>query len=50
MAAARAAFDEGPWPRMGGAKRGRILNKLADLIEANADELAAIESLVSALE
>ncbi|GAB4814563.1 hypothetical protein N2152v2_001609 [Parachlorella kessleri] len=45
VAAARAAFDEGPWPRMGGAKRGRILNKLADLIEANADELAAIESL-----
>ncbi|KAG7675100.1 hypothetical protein Ndes2526A_g07854 [Nannochloris sp. 'desiccata'] len=43
--AARKAFDEGPWPKMGGAARGRILLKLADLIDANADELAALEAL-----
>ena len=43
--AARKAFDAGPWPRMGGAARGRILLKFADLIDANADELAALESL-----
>lgn len=46
MAAARKAFDEGPWPRMSGKARSRILNKLADLIEEHADELAALESLV----
>lgn len=45
VAAAREAFDNGPWPRMSGKQRGQILAKLADLIEANADELAAIETL-----
>jgi acyl-CoA reductase-like NAD-dependent aldehyde dehydrogenase len=43
--AARAAFDEGPWPRTPAAERARLLAKLADLIEANADELAELESL-----
>src|SRR5262245_14811669 len=33
VAAARKAFDEGPWRRMTGAQRGRILWKLADLVE-----------------
>lgn len=45
VAAARAAFDEGAWPRMSGKQRGRVLSKLADLIEANLEELAALESL-----
>lgn len=85
VAAAREAFDNGPWPRMGGKQRGQartpvlrqrnpraphpagqpapaapplsppppllppphvqIMLKLAELIEANADELAAIETL-----
>lgn len=27
------AFDEGPWPRMTGEQRGRVLYRLADLIE-----------------
>lgn len=45
VAAARKAFDEGPWPRMLPAERQRILQKLGDLIEANGDELAWIESL-----
>jgi acyl-CoA reductase-like NAD-dependent aldehyde dehydrogenase len=43
--AARSAFDEGPWPRMTGAERGAILWKLADLLQANAQELAELESL-----
>lgn len=33
------------WSRMAAADRGRILLRLADLIEANADELARLESL-----
>ncbi len=43
--AARAAFEMGPWKRMSGEERGRLLWKLADLIEAHADELAEIETL-----
>ncbi len=43
--AARKAFEEGPWPRTSAAERGRLLHKLADLIEANKEELAALESL-----
>jgi aldehyde dehydrogenase (NAD+) len=43
--AARKAFESGPWPKMNAAERGRLLNKLADAIEANIDELAALESL-----
>src|SRR5438093_9579059 len=39
--AARKAFEEGPWPRMTAAKRGKLLNRLADLIEDNQEELAA---------
>jgi aldehyde dehydrogenase (NAD+) len=43
--AARKAFESGPWPKMNASDRGRLLNKLADAIEANVDELAALESL-----
>src|SRR5947209_11829613 len=43
--AARTAFDHGPWRRMAAAERGRLLNKLADLIEKHADELARLEAL-----
>jgi aldehyde dehydrogenase (NAD+) len=42
--AARAAF-EGPFRKMRASERGRLLYRLADLIEANADELARIETL-----
>ncbi len=45
VAAARRAFESGPWPKMAAAERGRILNRLADLIEENKEELAALESL-----
>ncbi len=41
---ARRAFDEGPWPRMGFAERGRLLNRLADLLEEHTDELASADS------
>ena len=43
--AARKAFEEGPWPRMNASERGRLLNKLADAIEENKEELAKLESL-----
>src|SRR5438552_6828462 len=43
--AARKAFEEGPWPKMSGAERGVLLNKLADAIEKNKEELAALEVL-----
>src|SRR5580692_755106 len=43
--AARQAFDHGPWRKTLASERGRLLHRLADLIEKNADELARIESL-----
>ena len=43
--AARRAFDEGPWPRMSPSERGRLLWKLADLVEQHTDEFAEIESV-----
>ncbi len=43
--AARAAFEMGPWKQMSGEARGRLLWKLADLIEENADQLAELETL-----
>jgi aldehyde dehydrogenase (NAD+) len=45
VTAARRAFESGPWSKMSAAERGRLLNKLADLIEDNLDELAALETL-----
>ena len=45
VAAARKAFEDGPWSRMAAAERGRLLYKLADLVEAHREELAALESL-----
>jgi len=45
--AARRALESGPWSRMDAADRGRLIYKLADLFEARAKELAALESLNS---
>src|ERR1700677_4441996 len=45
VAAARKAFDRGPWPRMSPSARGRILWKIGDLILENLEELAQLESL-----
>jgi aldehyde dehydrogenase (NAD+) len=43
--AARRALGEGPWPTAPAAERARLMYRLADLVEANADELAELESL-----
>ena len=43
--AARRAFDVGPWPRMSGAERSRLMLRTAELILANVEEIALIESL-----
>ncbi len=43
--AAREAFDSGPWPAMTPSDRGKIVWRIADLLEENLDELANLESL-----
>jgi aldehyde dehydrogenase (NAD+) len=43
--AARQALESGPWKKMDAADRGRLMFKLADMVEKNAEELAALESL-----
>jgi acyl-CoA reductase-like NAD-dependent aldehyde dehydrogenase len=43
--AARAAFEHSSWSEISGEERGRLLWKLADLIEENAAELAELETL-----
>src|SRR5438105_7285830 len=43
--AARRAFDDGKWARMNPTERQRLLLRIADLIEANGDELAQLETL-----
>jgi phenylacetaldehyde dehydrogenase len=43
--AARAAFESGPWPSMPPVERGRLIWKLADAVEAAADEIAYVLSL-----
>jgi aldehyde dehydrogenase (NAD+) len=43
--AARKAFDTGPWRKMDARDRGRLLYKLADLMESHIDDLAALETL-----
>jgi aldehyde dehydrogenase (NAD+) len=45
VAAARKAFDEGPWPRLGAHERGRIVWRLGELIQQHLDEMARLESL-----
>jgi betaine-aldehyde dehydrogenase len=43
--AARSAFDSGEWPSTPAAERGRLIEKLADKVEENREELARLESL-----
>src|ERR1700675_2805847 len=43
--AARKAFDNGPWRRMTASERGRLIWKLADLLEQHTEEFGYIESL-----
>jgi betaine-aldehyde dehydrogenase len=45
--AARAAFDDGRWSRLSGKARAAVLYRVADLIEANVERLALIETLES---
>ncbi|KUM87184.1 MULTISPECIES: aldehyde dehydrogenase [Streptomyces] len=45
VAAARRAFDSGPWPRLAPAERGRMLLRVADLLEERREELALTVSL-----
>ena len=45
VVAARKAFESGPWSKLSAADRGRLLYKLADLIESHKDELASLETL-----
>ena len=45
VAAARRAFDDGPWPRMKPAERARLLWRVADLVDEHGDELAMLETL-----
>ncbi len=43
--AARRAFDDGPWRKMTPSQRGRLISKLADLLEQHSEEFAQLESL-----
>lgn len=43
--AARQAFENGPWRKMSASERGRLIYKLADLMEAHQEELAQLETL-----
>ncbi len=45
IAAARRAFDDGPWGGTSAAERAALLFKLADAIDANRDELMRIDTL-----
>ena len=42
---ARTAFEKGPWRTMTPSERGKLIWKLADLIEGKTEELAQLESL-----
>src|SRR5690242_14937472 len=44
VAAARKAFDEGPWARWPAGRRGKVMLKIAALINERTKELATLES------
>jgi betaine-aldehyde dehydrogenase len=44
IAAARHAFDHGPWPRLSGHERARVLLRLAELVRQNKELLARLEA------
>jgi phenylacetaldehyde dehydrogenase len=43
--AARRAFDDGPWTKLGPSERGQMIWRLADLIEARLEEFAVLDSI-----
>ena len=45
VAAARRAFDEGPWPTMKAAERAKVLRRIAELVRAHAEEFIEREVL-----
>ena len=45
VTAARKAFDAGPWSKMTASERSRLIWKIGELIEDNAEEFAALETL-----
>jgi aldehyde dehydrogenase (NAD+) len=45
VAAAREAFENGPWSQMDARDRGKLMHRFADLLESEAEELAALETL-----
>ncbi len=45
VAAARAAFDTGPWPRTPATERSAVLRRVADLLQRDKDEIARTETL-----
>jgi betaine-aldehyde dehydrogenase len=44
VAAARRAFDAGPWPRATGLERAGLLNRVADAMQARAEHLARLDA------
>jgi acyl-CoA reductase-like NAD-dependent aldehyde dehydrogenase len=44
IAAARRAFDDGPWPRLSGAERSRVLLQMAAAIRERHEQLAQIDA------
>lgn len=49
VAAARRAFDEGPWPRMRAIERAEYLRAVAEAIEENLETLAILEAMDTGL-
>jgi 5-carboxymethyl-2-hydroxymuconic-semialdehyde dehydrogenase len=49
VAAAVEAFQRGPWPRLAARARAKILNRIADGIEARGGEIAALETFDTGL-
>jgi acyl-CoA reductase-like NAD-dependent aldehyde dehydrogenase len=45
VASSRAAFDTGPWSKLDGGARAKLLWKLADLVERDAAEIARLETM-----
>src|SRR5215831_18781046 len=44
IAAARRAFDEGPWPRTSATERGRVLQRVAALVRERLETIATVEA------
>ena len=45
VAAAKRAFEEGPWGKMSTQERSKIIRKIGDILEERQEEIAQLESL-----